>query len=84
MSAHLKAVIDHAVLSFLLPGMVGLLVPADEPGVVGDEVDGVTDVVVQMADDVDDDDESFETTIDEEILDRPHFVRSSQNKVLQM
>ena len=72
---------DHAVVPLLLPGMVFLLVPADEPGVVGDEVDGVTDIVVQMADNVDDHDECFQTAIDEEIFDRPH---SSQLNVLQM
>jgi len=62
--------------------MVGLLVPPDEPGVVGDEVDGVADVVVQVADDVDDNDECFETTIDEEILDRPHSSGLNEKQCL--
>ncbi len=66
--------IDHAVFPLLLPSMVCLLVPADSPRVIVDHVDRVADVVVDVADDIDQHHEDLEGTIDKKVLNGGHLV----------
>ena len=40
---------------------------------VDDKVDGVADVVIDVADNVNEHDKSFESTVDEKVFDIPHF-----------
>ena len=60
--------IDDAVFSLFLPGMIGLLVPPNPPRMGIDEVDRVADVVVQVADDVDHEHEQLQEEVDQNVF----------------
>lgn len=51
----LETVIDDAVLAVLSASMIGTSIPPHSPWMVNDEVYGVTQVVIQVADYVDED-----------------------------